>query len=92
MKSRFDLSWDSIPRDGASTPIGVSTPPGGPDCDELLEAWSLERNQCIELGFYLDRALRLLNRVVAEGEVSPRSRRRVKDLLLAVRESRRGRA
>jgi hypothetical protein len=85
MDNRFDLSWDSFPSDGASTPVAVPTAYDPDEYDELFRAWCQERHESIELKLCLDEAVRLLKHICAKGEVTPESRRRAKQLFLAIR-------
>jgi len=83
MMNRFENLWDSAAGDGALTPIGVARP----ECefDDLMKAWTRERQDCIEYRLYLDEAGRLLREILAEDQVPQRLRRRVRNLLMAVR-------
>lgn len=86
MDSRFERIWDGVPTDGASAAPGLSLYCNQTQ-DELLEAWTRERHECVELGLYLDRAVVLLRRILTEENVSPRTRRSVVRFLKAVREN-----
>ena len=90
MISWFDLPWDSIPGDGASAPVGVSTPSDRAEDERLMYAWLRERQENVEQRIYLDRSVQLITRILADGEVSAESRRRAKHLLVAIRAARRG--
>ena len=90
MTSWFDLPWDSIPGDGASTPVGVSTPSVRAEEEQLMYAWLCERQENVEQGNFLDRSVQLIKRLLADGEVSAESRQRARQLLLAIRAARRG--
>jgi hypothetical protein len=87
MNRRFDLGWDALPNDGGFTPVNVSTPFGGAENDELFQAWCQERHASIELKLCLHEALELLKRVLADDGVSPRSRRKARQLILAIEAS-----
>lgn len=87
MGSRFDLSWDTIPCDGASVPFTVPTGIDPADYDDLFRAWCRERHESIETKLYLDEALRVLKRLLAAGEVSAESRKRARRLLTAIKEA-----
>lgn len=89
MSRRFDFEWDQIPNDGASMPIGISAPVDRGENDELYQAWCRERHESIELKLYLDEAVRLLKHMLAEGAVTPESRRRAKLLTLTIRAAKR---
>jgi len=84
MSSRFDFSWDEIPNDGASTPVSLFTPNDNSENDELFQAWCQERHESIELKLYLDEALQLLKRLLADGEVTPGSGKRARHLLRTI--------
>jgi len=83
MISRFENLWETASGDGASTPVGVARP----ECefDALMDAWFRERQDSIEWRLYLDEAGRLLRRILEEEQVPHRLRRRVRELLLAIR-------
>jgi hypothetical protein len=84
MSSRFEFPWDSIPTDGAFSPGGASSPRDDADDEELMSAWFKERQATIELSLCLDRARDLLSRILADGMVTPASRKRVKHLFRAI--------
>ena len=90
MKSRFDVSWDMIPHDGAAAPVSPSRHFDRTEYDELYRAWCQERHRCIEMHLVLDEALRFLGRISDDGAVAPASRSRAKKLLKAIRGARRG--
>ncbi len=85
MSCHIDLSWDAIPNDGVSASAGMTSPYERVPNEELFQAWCQERHESIELKLFLDEALQLLKRVLAEGEVSSTSRRRVTQLVRAIR-------
>jgi hypothetical protein len=84
MSRHLDLSWDAIPHDGAFAPVDLVTSFDRSEADELFQAWCHERQESIELRFYLDEGTRLLKRILAEGDVSTRSRKRAKRWLQLV--------
>jgi len=88
MSNRFDFSWDTIPSDGASSPVGLSTPVDASENDELFQAWCRERHESIELKLFLDEAVQLLKRLVADGEISPANARRARHLLRTIEATR----
>jgi len=90
MDSRFALSWDSFPSDGASAPVAVPTAYEPDEYDEIFRAWCQERHESIELKLCLDEAVRLLKYLFAKGEVTPESRRRAKQLFLAIKKTGQG--
>jgi len=83
MRGRFDNLWETAAGDGAVTPVGIARPEC--DFDALMDAWSRERQDCIECRLYLDEAARLFRKILDEEAVPPRLRRRAKHLLLAIR-------
>jgi|GEM_PF-1808957 len=85
MSCHLDFSWDAIPNDGVSASLGLSSPFEQVANEELFQAWCQERHESIELKLFLDEALQLLKRVLNEGEVSNTSRRRVTQLVRAIR-------
>lgn len=78
-------------QDGASVAaVGTHT-----DCDEseanqLLAAWSRERQDRIEAELCLDQACRLLNSILEDDGVSSSHRRKARRLLRAIRAANRG--
>jgi len=89
MLSHFDELLVSTANDGASATIGLCPNRNVPEIDDLMDAWFKERQECIEVGLFLDEARHLLKRLVSEDEISTQNRRRVKRLLLAINASRR---
>jgi len=87
MGSRVELSWEAVPHDGASATVGFSNGFDRAEYDELFRAWCQELHECIELRFCLDETVRLLRRLMSEGEVSVQSRRRAKRLLQAIKDA-----
>jgi len=87
MGSRVELSWESVPHDGASATVGFPPSFDRAEYDELFRAWCQERHECIELKFCLEETVRLLTRLMSEGEVSVQSRRRAKRLLHAIKDA-----
>ena len=87
MGNRFDLPWESYPHDGASAPVSTSAAIERDDYDELFRAWCEERHESIELGLCLDEAVRLIKRLLNDGEVTDQSRRRARSLFRAIRDA-----
>jgi hypothetical protein len=87
MGNRLDLSWDTIPCDGASAPVAPSLVAGPADYDNLFQAWCRERHENIETRLFLDEAVRILRHLLAEGKVSGESRKCARRLLSAIRDS-----
>jgi len=87
MGNRLDLSWDTIPHDGASAPVATPATTDPAEYDDLFRAWCQERHECIETKLYLDEALRVLRRLLADGEVSLEARKRARRLFTAIKHS-----
>jgi hypothetical protein len=81
----FEDLWVDAANDGASSPVGVSTSTLGAELEQLTEAWFLERTQRIEGLLVLDQARRLITRILSEGEVSPRNRKRASSVCRAIK-------
>ncbi len=84
MISHIEDRWDSAAGDGASTPVGLPAVRTGAEIDLLMEAWSSERHESIESKLLLDRARRLLIRLLVSGELTPRNRERVRRLVAEI--------
>ena len=91
MSRRFDDLLATAAEDGASTPIGVFTPRNKADTDQLMQAWYIERQNCIECSLFLDQARQLLTRILHDGEVTATNRQKTRYLLRAIKEARQGR-
>ena len=91
MTSRFDELWSAAAGDGASSLAGVvlGRSGGEAEADDLLDAWYRERADRIECSLVLDKALRLLAGLLADGEVSPRRRRQATRLIRVIEDVRR---
>ncbi|WP_422923008.1 hypothetical protein [Singulisphaera sp. PoT] len=88
MSYQVDFSWDSIPNEGISASDGMHSPYNPVANEELFQAWCQERHESIELKLFLDEALVLLKRVLAEDVVSHSNRKRVTQLVKAIRVAR----
>jgi len=88
MGSLLDLSWDTLPNDGASASAGVLTQCDKREDEELMYAWLRERQENIELGLFLERACDLLARILAGREVTPAILRRARCLMRAIEDGR----
>ncbi len=86
MLSHFEDLLCSTANEGASAPTGISNAPSQAEVDLLMEAWFRERQDCIEYNLCLDRAERLLRRILADGIITNASRREAKHLLMAIGE------
>jgi hypothetical protein len=74
--------------DGAFAPVGVVKDDDSVDLDQIMDAWFRERRESIECSLFLERAQKILIQILSDGELTPRSRRSIKSLLLAIRECR----
>ncbi len=88
-KNRLEDLWNSAD-DGASAPIGTLANRSESDFDELLDAWFLERRNSIEFEMLLDESRRLIERLIAEDEVSTSGRRHARRLLRTIKQTLRG--
>jgi hypothetical protein len=86
MNRRFEDLWSKAADDGASCPVGLSPAPNGAEVDLLMDAWYRERTQRIEGSLLLDQAGQLLDRLMAEGEMTPRRRRQACRVIRAIRD------
>jgi hypothetical protein len=82
MTSRFDDLWESAAGDGALTPVGLAR--ADCDYDALMDAWLRERQDSIETRYYLDKALRLLRKMMVVDEMPDSLRKRARHLLEAI--------
>ncbi len=87
MGSRLDLSWDTIPYDGASAPVAMPATSAPSEYDDLFRAWCRERHENIETKLYLDEAVRVLKRLLADDAVSLEMRKRARRLFTAISQS-----
>jgi hypothetical protein len=85
LNRRFEDLWVDAANDGASCPVGVSTSMLGAELDQVTEAWFLERTQRIEGLLVLDQARRLLTKLLAEGQVSTRTRKKASSVCRAIK-------
>jgi len=91
MSNPFDDLLTSTAEDGASVTHGVLTNRQDErmEVEELMGAWLEERHECIELGMFVDRARKLLCRMVAEGDLAAETKREARRLIRAMRAVRR---
>jgi len=87
MFGHFSELLMATPTDGASAVTASPSSRSSEDIDELMEAWHRERQERIEVGLFLDEARALLRRILSEGDISPLSRRKARQLLLALEAS-----
>lgn len=84
----FDDLFSSTGMDGASTPVAVVNRHDEVELDSLMDAWFKERHESIECGLFLERAKRLLNEILGAEDLSPRTRKKVRSLIRAIRDCR----
>lgn len=78
MTSRLEDLWAEAGHDGATTPPGSCCGVLEAEIEELLAAWSDERSGRIEANLLLDRAYRLLVKMLADDRLTPCRRRQVR--------------
>ena len=83
MMIRLEDLWKSAD-DGASTPIGPLQIRTESECDDLLDAWFVERRNSIECEILLDHAKDLIARLLAEPSASPSRRKQGRQLIQAI--------
>jgi hypothetical protein len=88
MADRFEDLWNSAANDGASTPFVPFATDTDAELEQLMTAWYHERTERIEFALLLDRAEGLIDKMLALGEVSPRTRKQALRFLRASRDSR----
>lgn len=84
MLSHLDNLLRVAANDGAAAPVPASSLGHSGLADDLMEAWSRERHERIEIGLFLNEAQVLLKRILAEGGVTSANRRKVQRLLRAL--------
>lgn len=89
MNNPFDHLLLSTGEDGASTPVTSIRNRDAAEIDRIMDAWFQERQDNIECGMFLDQARKLLTRILADGELTLKTRRQVKSFMLAMQECRR---
>lgn len=91
MNSPFEFDFEdfgtSAAGDGASCLVGVnaSRMDAGAEAGELMNAWYSERAERIECLLLLEQARKIIASVLAETTVTPRDRRRARNLIRAIR-------
>jgi len=87
MSNPFDDLLTSTAEDGASALVGIlaNRQDQSAEVEELMGAWSQERRDCIELGMFIERARKLLCRMVAEGDLAAETEREARRLIRAMR-------
>ncbi len=86
MSNPFDDLFISTGEDGASAPVASIKTRDAAEIDRIMDAWFQERQDNIECGMFLDQARRLLTRILADGELTLKTRRQVKSFIVAMRE------
>jgi hypothetical protein len=89
MNYRFDDFLATAAGDGAFAPIGVLTCKSQGEIDQLMRAWYIERQSNIESSLFLDQASQLLMSILHDGQITDTNRRKSRDLLRVIKESRR---
>jgi hypothetical protein len=84
----YDDLFSSTGMDGASAPVALLKRHDDVELDSLMDAWFKERRESIECGMFLDRAKRLLNDILGDENLTPRTRRKVRNLIRAIRDCR----
>ncbi len=65
----------------------VVAPATGEEMENLLGAWSCERAGRIECSLLLDRASRMILRMLADGEITPKRRRQARRVVRIIRDT-----
>ena len=90
MANSFEDLITLAARDGASVPCASWSPYPTAELADLFDAWQEECHHAIEYQMLLDRACRLLGRVLAEGALSSQAARSARSLIEAVEAARQG--
>lgn len=88
MANSFEDLITLAARDGASAPCAAWLSHPATELADLFVAWQKECHHAIESQMLLDRACRLLGRMLAEGELSSQSARSAKSLIEAAKAAR----
>ncbi|WP_422926373.1 hypothetical protein [Singulisphaera sp. PoT] len=75
------------PGEGAIATVRAAENQSQGEVDELLSAWSQERQVRIETSLYLERAQKLLVHILSDGAVTAATRKKALRLLIAIDES-----
>jgi hypothetical protein len=81
--NRIEEWWQSAD-DGASAPVGPLETRDEAEFDGLLDAWYLERRNCIECEILLEQSRVLIARLMAELDASPNRKRQARRLIRAI--------
>src|SRR4051794_13934439 len=92
MLDHFNDLLKACAGDGASAAGAVAPAGSEDDVDQIMDAWYRERQERVEAGLFLEQARELLGQIVAEGRITPLSRRKARRLLLAIQASAQERA
>jgi len=79
--NRLEDLWHNAADDGATTPLRPPTLTTEADIEELLDAWYLERQKCIEIEMLLKQSRKMIARLLADGVGEPEVRRKARRLL-----------
>jgi hypothetical protein len=85
MLNPFDHALASMGQVDALPSIDVDADQAPIETDHLMTAWYLEYRRSTEYELLLDRARRLLERILSEDEITPANRRRTRAMLAAIR-------
>jgi len=83
MTNRLEELWKSAD-DGASSPVGPLAIRTEEEFDDLLDAWYLERRNCIEFEILLEESRKFIQQLLTEADVSPLGRKRARRLIRAI--------
>jgi hypothetical protein len=86
MTNRFEDLWNSAD-DGASASLGPLELPNDAECDELLDAWFVERQHCIEFEILLAESRKMIRKLLTADDVTPESRRSALRLIRRISET-----
>ena len=89
MTGRLEDLWETAASDGASTPFVSPATNSDAELEELMTAWYHERTERTEVTLLLDRAEGLIEKIIATGEITPRTKKQALSFLRASRDSRR---
>ncbi len=85
MINSFDDLFLARGADGAFAPVGVVNH-DAVELDQIMNAWFQEREISIESSLYLKRAAMLFSQILGQEDLSPRTRRKIRNLMLAMKQ------
>jgi hypothetical protein len=83
MMNRLEDLWKSA-NDGAFTPVVHQEIRDESEFDDLLDAWYVERRNCIECEILLDQSKVLISHLINDSDASPAKRKQARRLILAI--------